>query len=180
MPNSNPFISPLAHVINTSLGENSKVWHFCNLYDCTVGRDTQIGSFSEIRKGATVGDHCRIQSYVHIPESCRVGNFVFLGPGVILTNDASPSALKAKSGQWKLEPVIIEDHAVVGAGCVIAPGVVIGTKSFIGAGSLVLQNTEPYGVYYGHPAVKKGDLRDKKFAGRFPEIVNREPAPPSP
>ncbi len=174
-----PFISPLAHVVNTSLGEGSKVWHFCNLYDCTVGQNTQIGSFSEIRKGARVGDHCRIQSYVHIPESCVIGNFVFLGPGVILTNDASPSALKAQSGQWQLEPVKIEDHAVVGAGCVIGPGVVIGAKSFIGAGSLVLKSTDPYGVYYGHPAVKKGDLRDEKFAKRFPELFPNAPAPPA-
>src|SRR3989344_4198758 len=54
------------------IGEGSKVWHFCNLYGCRIGKNTQIGSYSEVKKDASIGDNCRLQARIFIPEGTRI------------------------------------------------------------------------------------------------------------
>jgi UDP-2-acetamido-3-amino-2,3-dideoxy-glucuronate N-acetyltransferase len=167
-----PFVSPTAHVSDCELGPGVKVWHFCNLYGCKIGSGTQIGSYCEVRKGASVGAGCRLQSRVVVGEDCVVEDHVFIGPGVFLMNDASPSAKKAILGTWKLEPVVIRAHSVIGGGVLLMPGVTIGTRALVGAGSLVTRNVDDYAVVQGNPARQVGDLRDPRFAERWAELLD--------
>ena len=85
---------------DVEIGEGSRIWHFCNLYGCRIGRNTQIGSYCEIKEGAIVGDDCRIQSYVFIPEYTEIGNDVFIGHGVIFANDRYPSIKTWRDNTW--------------------------------------------------------------------------------
>ena len=165
------YVSPSAQVTDAELGVGAKIWHFCNLYGCRVGRDSQIGSYCEIRRGATIGDHCRLQSYILVAEDCVVEDYVFMGPGVLFTNDNSPSAVKAAESTWKLETIKVEEYVVIGAGTIVLPGVTIGARSLVGAGSLVGKDVDPYGVYYGSPARKVGDLREPPYRDRWPELL---------
>jgi UDP-2-acetamido-3-amino-2,3-dideoxy-glucuronate N-acetyltransferase len=140
------------------IGENSKIWHNCNLYGCQIGKNTQIGSYTEIKEGAKIGDDCRFQSYVFVPEYTDIGNRVFVGPRVTFLNDKSPSAQKAIRGTWELSNVVVEDDAIIGGGVIILPGVRIGTGAFIGAGSVVTKDVEKFSTAYGNPAEVKKTL----------------------
>jgi len=88
------FISENSIVKNSKIGHGVKVWHFCNIYGCVIGDNTQIGSFCEIKEKVKIGKNCRFQSYVFIPEGTVIGDYVFLGPRVTFTNDKYPSAVK--------------------------------------------------------------------------------------
>jgi maltose O-acetyltransferase len=50
------------------------------------------------------------------------------------------------------EPVMIEDHAWIGARAIILPGVTIGRGSTVGAGAVVSKSIPPYSVAVGNPA----------------------------
>lgn len=121
---------------------------YINLYgNYKIGERTRIGSFCDI--GGIIGDDCKIQSYVFVPQGVEIGNNVFVGPGVIFTNNKKPD-LQIKD--WKLEKTTIKNNVVIGAGAIILPGITIGKGAFIGAGSLVNKDIPPYEVWYGSPA----------------------------
>jgi len=145
------------------IGENSRIWHFCNLYGCKIGKNTQIGSYSEIKQDAEVGDNCRFQSYVFVPESTKIGNNVFIGPRVTFLNDKFPTTKKAIAKTWSLDAVVVEDEVTIGGGAVILPGVRICRGAFIGAGSVVTRNVPKDCVVYGNPAKIKGQTGDDYY-----------------
>ncbi len=161
------FVGKHSIVSNAEIGEGSKIWHFCNIYGCKIGRNTQVGSYSEIKTGAVVGDNCRLQSYVFIPESTIVGNNVFMGPRVTVLNDKYPTAQKAIDKTWTLEEVFIEEDVTIGGEAVILPGVRIGRRAFIGAGSIVARDVPRGAVVYGCPAIVKGKVGDEKYRRRL-------------
>jgi len=147
------------------IGEGSKIWHFCNLYGCRIGKNTQIGSYSEIKEGAQIGNDCRFQSYVFVPEGTVIGNSVFVGPRVTFLNDKYPNTKKAQNKTWNLESVIVEDNATIGGNCTILPGIRICKNAFIGAGSVVTRNVLKGEIVYGNPAKVMGHIQDKKYRG---------------
>jgi len=134
------------------IGEGSKVWNYCKLYSCTIGRNTEIASYCEIKEEVVIGDNCCIKSYVSIPRGTVIGNFVFLGPKVTILNDKNPDAKTAASGTWNIEKVVIEEGSSIGGGAIILPGVRIGKGAIIGAGSVVTKNVPPYEIWMGNPA----------------------------
>lgn len=145
------------------IGDGSRVWHFCNLYECTIGRNTQVGSYCEIKQGAVVGDNCRFQSYIFIPEGTKIGNNVFIGPRVTFLNDKHPTSAKSINKTWSLEAAVVEDEVSIGGSVTILPGVRLGKGSIIGAGAVVTKNVPEYGVVAGVPARIIGDSRDERF-----------------
>jgi acetyltransferase-like isoleucine patch superfamily enzyme len=148
---------------DVKLGKDTKVWHFCNLYGCKIGKNTQIGSYSEIKGGASIGNNCRIQPYAFIPEGTKIGNYVFIGPRVTFLNDKYPTAKKAIKKTWNLEAVVIEDEVTIGGNSTILPRVKIGKGAVIGAGSVVTKNIPEYAVVCGNPARIIGSVNDKKY-----------------
>jgi len=91
-----------------------------------------------------------VGAYVFIPKGITIGNEVFIGPGVTMTNDYYPKA----TGGWQLRETIIKDGASVGAGATIRCGVTIGKNAGIGAGSVVLNDIPDGEVWVGNPARK--------------------------
>ncbi len=150
-------------VRDVKLGENVKIWSFCNLYECVIGNNTQIGSYSEIKKEAVIGNDCRFQSYVFVPEQTRIGNRVFVGPAVKFMNDMYPTAMKAIRGEWKCEPVIVEDDVTIGGGALIRPGVKIGRGAVIGMGAVVIKDVPADAIVVGNPAKILGYTTEGKY-----------------
>ncbi len=138
-----------------SIGKDSRIWHFCNLYGCKVGENTSIGSYSEIKEGAIIGNNCRFQSYLFVCEGTIIGNNVFVGPRVTFLNDKHPSVEKTLKKTWNLEAVIVEDEVCIGGNVTLLPGIRIGKRAFIGAGSVVTKNVNSHEIVYGNPAKKK-------------------------
>lgn len=145
---------------DVEIGENSKIWHFCNLYGCKIGKNTQIGSYCEIKEKVTIGDNCRLQSYVFIPEEIKIGNNVFIGPHVIFLNDKYPTAEKTLAKTYKIDPIIVEDDVTIGGNATILPGVKIGRGAMVGAGSVVTKDVPPYAVVCGNPSRIIGNARN--------------------
>lgn len=121
---------------------------FVNIYDSEIGRGTRIAEFVEIG-GAKIGKKCSIQAFVFICPGIEIGDGVFLGPGVIFTNDKHP---KANKRGFIPEKTVVGNNVVIGAGAVILPGIVIGEGAVIGAGSVVTKNVEAGAVVFGNPA----------------------------
>jgi UDP-2-acetamido-3-amino-2,3-dideoxy-glucuronate N-acetyltransferase len=138
------------------LGKNVKIFHFVNLYGCTIGDESSIGSFVEIQKNAVVGSQCKISSHSFICEGVEIGSRVFLGHNVIFINDKYPvSAVAGKmtaDGQWQVLSTIVEDDVSIGSGAVILGGLRIGTGAMIGAGAVVTRDVIPGAVVAGNPA----------------------------
>ena len=82
---------------DVQLGRDVRIFHpdLVNLYGCAVGDETRIGTFVEIQVGATIGARCKISSHSFICEGVTIEDEVFVGHGVMFTNDKYPRATTA-------------------------------------------------------------------------------------
>lgn len=136
-----------------------------NLYGCRIGDGTQIGTFVEIQRGAVVGRRCKVQSHSFICDGVTIGDEVFIGHGVMFTNDllpraAGPSGSVLGAGEWTLAPTSVGRGASIGSGATILP-VTIGEGAMIGAGAVVTRDVRPFAIVAGNPAVEIGDMRHR-------------------
>ena len=74
-----------------------------NLYGCRIGADTKIGTFVEIQKGVVVGSRCKISSHSFLCEGVTIEDEVFVGHGVMFTNDPYPRATKEGRLQTEMD-----------------------------------------------------------------------------
>src|SRR5207248_8595575 len=97
----------------TKLGANVKIYHpdQVNLYGCTIGDDSRIGSFVEIQKNASVGSRCKISSHSFICEGVVIEDEVFVGQGVMFTNDRLQRATKLDGYPMAEEEGWVKDTA---------------------------------------------------------------------
>jgi acyl-[acyl carrier protein]--UDP-N-acetylglucosamine O-acyltransferase len=124
----------------------------------TAGVELQIGTLSDFQGQTVIGDHVRTHSNVFIAQDARIGDFVWLFPGVVLTNDPHPPS----DGHFFVGPTI-EDYAAVGARACVLPGVRIGTRSLVAAGATVVKDVAPFTVVGGVPARLLGMASDIKL-----------------
>ena len=144
---------------SSRIGPRTVIWHFAViLANVVIGADCSIGSGTEIGRGSTIGDLTRISAHVFLPSNSRIGQQVFIGPGVICTDDRYPCARERGEPPYVAQPPTIEDGAIIGAGSVILPGVVIGHHAFVGAGAIVTQNV-PSGILVRGEAARPHLLR---------------------
>jgi acetyltransferase-like isoleucine patch superfamily enzyme len=142
---------------DVKLGENVKLAKFINLYGCTIGDHTKIGTFVEVQKNAFIGRHCKIQSHTFICEGVTIEDEVFIGHGVTFVNDKYPRATNGNGAlqnehDWKVEPTIVKKGASIGSGVTILCNVTIGEKAIVGSGSVVTRNVPPNTIVAGNPA----------------------------
>ena len=77
---------------NVQVGENVQIFNFVNAYGCSIDDNSKVGAFVEIQKGATIGKNCKISSHTFICEGVHIEDNVFVGHGVMFTNDLFPRA----------------------------------------------------------------------------------------
>jgi UDP-2-acetamido-3-amino-2,3-dideoxy-glucuronate N-acetyltransferase len=148
------------------LGRNVKIYHpdQVNLYGCSIGDETRIGSFVEIQKNASVGARCKISSHTFICEGVIVEDEVFIGHGVMFTNDRYPRATNPDGSpqsdeDWSVEPTRVKRTASIGSNATIISGVTIGEGALVGAGAVVTNDVPDHGIVVGVPARIVGDVR---------------------
>lgn len=145
------------NINNVKLGENVKIFDFVNLYGCTIGDNTKIGTFVEIQKNATIGKNCKISSHTFICEGVHIGDGVFVGHNVTFINDKIPRAVNPDGSlqteaDWKLEETFVKNGASIGSSATILCGVTIGENAIVGAGAVVTKDVPPNSVVAGVPA----------------------------
>lgn len=136
--------------VNSTIGAGTKVWHYVNIFNSTIGKDCIIGSYSEIGY-AKIGDRCKIENGVFICNGVIIEDEVFIGPNVVFTNDPYPKAI---SSDWKVVPIFVKKGASIGANSTIRCGVTIGENALIGCGSVVTKDVPAGEVWVGNPARK--------------------------
>ena len=154
---------------SVKLGENVKIFHpeLVNLYGCTVGDDTRVGTFVEIQKGAVIGARCKISSHSFVCEGVTIEDEVFIGHGVMFTNDRFPRAANSDGSpqteaDWSVVTTLVRRSASIGSGATVICGVTIGRGAMVGAGAVVTKDVPDYAVVAGVPARVIGDTRVKK------------------
>lgn len=131
-----------------------------------AGKNLNIGTLSDLQGHTEIGDYVRFHSNVHIGKKSKIGDYIWIFPYVVLTNDPHPPSNVLKG-------VTVEDYAVIATMSVILPGVTVGSKCLIGAHSLVNKDTESSMLYAGTPAKKicatsKITLQDGTDAAAYP------------
>ncbi len=128
-----------------------------NLYGCTIGDDCKIASFVEIQSGASLGPNVKVEAFAFIPSGVTIEAGVFIGPHVCFVNDLYPRAV-GEEGQvltaddWEVVPTIVKKGASIGANSTIICGVTIGEGALVGAGSVVTKDVPPHTLVRGVPA----------------------------
>jgi UDP-2-acetamido-3-amino-2,3-dideoxy-glucuronate N-acetyltransferase len=142
---------------NVKLGEGVRIFGFVNLYGCEIGDETKIGTFVEIQKGAKIGRRCKISSHTFICEGVTLEDEVFIGHGVMFTNDRFPQATNPDGSlqtdaDWQCLPTIVRRGAAIGSGATLLCGITIGERALVGAGSVVTRDVPAGATVAGNPA----------------------------
>jgi UDP-2-acetamido-3-amino-2,3-dideoxy-glucuronate N-acetyltransferase len=140
------------------IGDGTMIWA-----DVQVREDAHIGAECILAKGVyvdfgvTIGARCKLENYVCVFHPAVVEDGVFLGPGVLVTNDRVPRAVnpdgtRKGAEDWDPLPVRVCEGAAVGAASVLLPGVTVGPWALVGAGSVVTADVPAHALVVGNPA----------------------------
>ena len=132
------------------IGNNFQTGNKANIRELnTIGNNVSIGTLAVIEHHVRIGDNVRIHNQAFIPEFSVLEDGTWIGPNVVLTNAKYPMSANVKEN---LKGPIIKKGAKIGANATILPGVVIGEKALIGAGSVVTKDVPDGAVVVGNPA----------------------------
>ncbi|HWV49080.1 MAG TPA: DapH/DapD/GlmU-related protein [Microbacterium sp.] len=147
---------------NAVIGDGSSIWHLAQVREevrmganCIVGRGAYIGT------GVVMGDNCKVQNYALVYEPAKLGDGVFIGPAVVLTNDTYPRAINPDGSiksahDWEPVGVTIERGASIGARATCVAPVTIGAWATVAAGAVVVKDVPAYALVAGVPARRIG------------------------
>ena len=142
---------------DVKLGKDVKIFAFVNLYGCTIGDGSKVGTFVEIQKNAVIGRNVKISSHTFICEGVQIEDNVFVGHNVSFINDKYPRSANADGSlqteaDWQVVPTLVKKGASIGTSVTILCGVTIGENAIVGAGSVVTKNVPDNAVVAGNPA----------------------------
>ena len=144
-------------ITNVLVGDNVKFFNFVNVYGCSIDSNTKVGSFVEIQKEVKIGKNCKISSHSFVCSGVTIEDNVFVGHGVMFTNDLFPRATNLDGSQqteqdWTLVETIVKKGASIGSNATILCGITIGENVLIGAGSVVTKDVPSNTIVVGNPA----------------------------
>lgn len=140
-------------------GDELRTGHRVTVRENTVaGRNLQIGTLSDIQGDCRIGDYVRFHSNVHVGKKSTIGDFVWIFPYVVLTNDPTPPS-------DTLMGVCLGNYSVIATMSVVLPGVTVGEHALVAACACVGKDVPAYSVAAGVPARILGNASDIKLKG---------------
>src|SRR5215216_2853953 len=150
------FVHALALCESDDVGPRTRIWAFAHvLSGARIGADGNVGGHAFVERGVVVGNAVTIKNGVQLFSGVTVEDEVFLGPGAVFTNDASPRAPYPKGpASWRA--TLVRRGATVGANATVLSGLTIGCWAMVGAGSVVTGDVAAHALVVGNPARQAG------------------------
>lgn len=125
----------------------------------TIGEGCSVGTLSDLQGDVKMGNYCRLHSNVHLAQHSVIGDFVFLYPYVVMTNDPCPPSTDERGGY-------IGNYSQVGVHAILLPGIKVGENCLIGADAVLNRNVPDYSLAIGNPAKIVMDVRRYVVLGK--------------
>jgi UDP-2-acetamido-3-amino-2,3-dideoxy-glucuronate N-acetyltransferase len=144
------------------IGDGTTVWHLAQVREgASVGPECIIGRGAYVDAGVTIGARSKLQNHALVYAPARLGRGVFVGPGVVFTNDTFPRSITPdgelkRGSDWDAVGAVVEDGASIGARAVVLGGVTVGSWSLVAAGSVVTRDVPSFALVAGVPARRLG------------------------
>jgi acetyltransferase-like isoleucine patch superfamily enzyme len=149
-------IHPTALVASREIGEGTRIWAFVNvLAGARIGRDCNVCDRCFIENEVVLGDRVTVKCGVSLYDGLTLEDDVFVGPGVIFSNDPRPRSRRHLEAH---PPTVVRRGASLGAGAILLPGVTVGRFAMVGAGALVTRDVPDFALVYGSPARLHGHV----------------------
>ncbi|WP_336667256.1 acyltransferase [Enterobacter mori] len=143
-------IHKFSDVKSNKIGEGTSIWQFVVIMEnAVIGKNCNICANSLIENDVVIGNNVTVKSGVYIWDGVELEDNVFIGPCVAFTNDKRP---RSKAYPEQFMKTMVRKGASVGANATILPGIEIGEKAIVGAGSVVTKDVPPFAVVVGNPA----------------------------
>jgi len=140
---------------NCTIGENSKVWHFCHILKGTsIGNNTTLGQNVVAGPNVKIGSNCKIQNNVSVYNGVEIEDGVFCGPSCVFTNVINPRAFIEKKDEFR--KTLLKKGCSIGANATIVCGITIGEYALIAAGAVINKNVPDFALMAGVPAKQIG------------------------
>jgi acetyltransferase-like isoleucine patch superfamily enzyme len=142
---------------DVKLGKNVAIHAFVNLYGCSIGDNSRVGTFVEVQKNSSIGNNTKVSSHTFICEGVTIEDDVFIGHNVSFINDKYPRATNGdgkpqSEADWGVVKTLVKRGASIGTSATILCGVTIGENAIIGAGSVVTRDVPDNAIVAGVPA----------------------------
>ncbi len=118
----------------------AQVWMQPPFY-CDYGTNIYLGQRVFFNFNCVILDVCEV----------RIGDFTLFGPSVQIYTATHPLDAAARRTEEMGRPITLGSDVWVGGGAIICPGVTIGSRSVIGAGSVVTRDVPEGVVAAGNP-----------------------------
>jgi acetyltransferase-like isoleucine patch superfamily enzyme len=114
---------------NVILGKDVKIFdpNLVNLFGCEIGDNSFIGPFVEVTRGVKIGKYCKIESHSFICDGTTLEDHVFIGHGVMFTNDLFPRVDR----MVVYRKTLVKNYASLGSNCTIMGGISIGEHAVV-------------------------------------------------
>jgi acetyltransferase-like isoleucine patch superfamily enzyme len=153
------FVHPQGICETSEVGQGTRIWAFAHvLAGARIGADCNVCDHVFIENDVVVGDRVTIKSGVQLWDGLRIGDDVFIGPNATFTNDRFP---RSKHYDHVVLETHVGDGASIGANATVLPGVTIGARAMVGAGSVVTRDVPAGAVVVGNPARVVGSVGDR-------------------
>jgi UDP-2-acetamido-3-amino-2,3-dideoxy-glucuronate N-acetyltransferase len=129
-----------------------------------VGADSVIGRGATVDNDVVLGERVRVQTLVYLTAYSTVEDDVFVGPGVVTTND---DTMMRHPREQSLAGVTLRRACRVGGGAVLTPGLEVGEEAFVAAGAVVTRDVPARAVVMGVPARAVREVSDEDLVERW-------------
>src|SRR5580693_6663520 len=130
----------------------------------SVGPRSLVGRGSVLDNDVVMGARVKVQTNVYLTAFTKIEDDVFVGPGVVTTND---DTMSRHGSERPLRGATLRRACRVGGGAVLTPGVEIGEEAFVAAGAIVTRDVPARAVVMGVPARVVGEVGEQDLLERW-------------
>ncbi|MCJ7579792.1 MAG: UDP-N-acetylglucosamine diphosphorylase/glucosamine-1-phosphate N-acetyltransferase, partial [Candidatus Aminicenantes bacterium] len=156
-------IYPFSHIIDSKIGDRTKVLTSSVVEKSTLEKDVQIGPFTRLRPNSILKPGSKVGNFVEMKntvfgEGSKAGHLSYLGDSEIAQDvNIGAGTICCNYDGEKKNKTIIEEGAFIGSGVELVAPVKVGKNAYVGAGSTITKNVSP-----GSLAVERGKQIEKR------------------